>query len=102
VNEALEDAVLDAMSSDFLSMSVLKRRMGVGAGLDAALSALVQKGLIKGISLSGGDDDHFALTEKGLAVVEGSKPSIRPRTTGEGHALRAGKGHARRPGKRAT
>jgi DNA-binding PadR family transcriptional regulator len=103
LSKELEDAVLVAMSSDFVSKSVLRRRLGVGASLEAALSTLVQRDLIEGISLSGGDDDHFALTEKGRALVEGLKRPVEPSGTGEGErsALRAPARRGKGRGKRA-
>jgi hypothetical protein len=55
--------VLAVMPADYQSKTVLMRELR--KNVDDALGRLLSEGLIEGISLSGGEVDHFRLTEKG-------------------------------------
>jgi CheY-like chemotaxis protein len=66
--EGTELEVMSAMTTDYLSKSVLSRNLG--KSVDDILAALVKKGFVEGISLSGVEQDHFKLTESGRRFVE--------------------------------
>jgi hypothetical protein len=55
--------ILGVMSGDYKSKTILMRELR--KNIDEALSGLLAEGFIEGISLSGGEVDHFKLTEKG-------------------------------------
>jgi hypothetical protein len=63
------------MSVDYKSKTVLMRELL--KNIDDALSGLLAEGLIEGISLSGGEIDHFKLTEKGRRRRRGAL-AVRP------------------------
>jgi two-component system, OmpR family, response regulator ChvI len=60
--------VLSSMTTDYVSSSVLSRRLG--EAVHTTLQRLLKEGLVEGISLSGGEEDHFKLTAKGLAFAK--------------------------------
>jgi hypothetical protein len=62
---SIEEAmlVLAAMPTEYTSKTLLMRQLR--KNVDAALKLLMREGFVEGISLSGGDIDHFRLTEKG-------------------------------------
>jgi hypothetical protein len=60
--------VLRRISTEYISKSVLIKSMS--DNIDATLEALLKRGFIEGISLSGDGLDHFRLTEKGRRFVE--------------------------------
>jgi hypothetical protein len=62
--------VLGVLSEDYQSKTVLVRESR--KNIDDALSRLLGEGFIEGISLSGGEVDHFRLTEKGIRRRRGA------------------------------
>jgi hypothetical protein len=60
--------VLRRISTEYTSKSVLIKSLS--ENIDLTLEALLKRGFIEGISLSGDDLDHFRLTEKGRRFVE--------------------------------
>ena len=78
--------VLSSMTTDYVSSSVLGRKLG--KAVHTTLQRLLKKGFVEGISLSGGEEDHFKLTAKGLTFAKAESKRKRVNRKGSGNGRR--------------